>query len=80
MQPANEMLHHALDDAGTGGGTAPAGGGSEECLRLLMRHRESVLTFLATLLPNPDDAEEVLQEASVVAWRKFRSVCRVTNL
>jgi RNA polymerase sigma-70 factor, ECF subfamily len=70
------MLHHALDDAAGGSGTAR---GSEECVRLLMRHREGVRAFLATLLPNPDDAEEVLQEASVVAWRKFGQFAPGTN-
>lgn len=80
------MLHHASDDAGSGGQSAlPDDGpvlsesGSEECVRLLMRHRERVRTFLATLLPNPDDAEEVLQETSVVAWRKFNDFEPGTN-
>ncbi|MDA8746525.1 RNA polymerase subunit sigma-70 [Rubripirellula amarantea] len=43
----------------------------EEFVRLLMEHESSVRMFLRGLLPTWNDVDEVIQEASLVAWRKF---------
>ena len=43
----------------------------EEFVRLLVKHEPSVRAFLRGLLPTWHDVEEVAQEASLVAWRKF---------
>lgn len=43
----------------------------EAFVRLFAAHEPMVLGFVMTLVPNWDDAAEILQEASVVAWRKF---------
>ncbi len=43
----------------------------EAFVRLLVEHEPSVRAFLRGLLPTWHDVEEVTQEASLVAWRKF---------
>jgi len=35
------------------------------------RHQRSIFAFILTLVPNWNDAEEILQETSLVLWRKF---------
>ncbi len=35
------------------------------------RHQRSIFSFILTLVPNWNDAEEILQETSLVLWRKF---------
>lgn len=58
-------------------------------VRLLMRHDRVIRAFLRSLLPTHFDVDEVMQEVSVVAWRKFgdlhepgnfrRWVCRIAR-
>ena len=43
----------------------------DEFVRLLVKNQRRLHGFILTLLPQADDAEDVLQEASAVAWRKF---------
>jgi len=43
----------------------------EEFVRLLMANERRIFTHIMTLLPNVADAEDVLQETSIVLWRKF---------
>ncbi len=43
----------------------------EQFVRLLLEHEPNVRAFLRGLLPSWHDVEEVTQEASLVAWRKF---------
>ena len=43
----------------------------ERFVRLLMRHDRTIRAFLRGLLPTASDVDEVMQEVSVVAWRKF---------
>lgn len=43
----------------------------ESFVRLLMRHDRALRAFLRSLLPSSIDVDEVMQEASVVAWKKF---------
>ena len=45
----------------------------EVFVRLLMEHEPRVRSFLRGLLPTWHDVEEVAQEASLIAWRKFDS-------
>tara|TARA_R110002049_G_scaffold285698_1_gene466659 strand:- start:26516 stop:27109 length:594 start_codon:yes stop_codon:yes gene_type:complete len=58
--------------------TASAPGPSSESdqgeafVRLLLEHEPQVRIFLRRLLPSWNDVDEVLQEASLVAWRKFK--------
>ncbi|MEK6237215.1 MAG: sigma-70 family RNA polymerase sigma factor [Planctomycetales bacterium] len=40
-------------------------------VRLIMRHDRAVRAYLRSLLPTAADVDEVMQEVSVVAWRKF---------
>lgn len=43
----------------------------ETFVRLLLEHEPQVRSFLRGLLPAWNDVDEVIQEASLVAWRKF---------
>ena len=43
----------------------------EEFVRLLMANERRVFMYILTLLPNVADAQDVLQETSIVLWRKF---------
>jgi len=43
----------------------------EDFVRLLVQHEPRARSFLRGLLPTWQDVEEVMQEASLVAWRKF---------
>jgi RNA polymerase sigma-70 factor, ECF subfamily len=43
----------------------------EDFVRLLMASERRVFAYVLTLLPNLADAEDVLQETSIVLWRKF---------
>jgi RNA polymerase sigma-70 factor, ECF subfamily len=51
----------------------------EEFVRLLMAHERRILTYILALLPNVADAEDVLQETSIVLWRKFPDYQPGTN-
>ena len=43
----------------------------EVFVRLLMHHDRAIRAFLRGLLPTASDVDEVMQEVSVIAWRKF---------
>lgn len=43
----------------------------EQFTGLLARHHAPLLSFILSLLPHWADAEDILQQASVVMWRKF---------
>jgi RNA polymerase sigma-70 factor (ECF subfamily) len=43
----------------------------EEFVRLLMANERRLLAHILVLLPNLSDAEDALQETSIVLWRKF---------
>lgn len=40
-------------------------------LRLFLQNERRIYSYIVTLLPNRTDAEDVLQEASLVMWDKF---------
>lgn len=43
----------------------------EAFLRLFTRHEPELRAFVRSCLPRPYDVDEVMQEVSLVAWRKF---------
>jgi len=43
----------------------------EAFVRLLLEHEPRVRSFLRGLLPTWNDVDEVVQEASLIAWRKY---------
>jgi RNA polymerase sigma-70 factor (ECF subfamily) len=43
----------------------------ERFTALLTRHHAALMGFILSLLPRWTDAEDVLQQASIVLWRKF---------
>ncbi len=40
-------------------------------VRYQTRNQRRIFSYIMTLVPNWNDAEEVLQETSLVLWRKF---------
>jgi RNA polymerase sigma-70 factor (ECF subfamily) len=44
---------------------------SKQFLRLFLRNERRLYAYILTLLPNRTDADDVLQEASLVMWDKF---------
>ena len=68
------------DQAGGGGdgSPGPARGPAtpdptavEEFMRLFGAHRRRLYQFILSLVPNVQDAEDVLQETNIILWRKF---------
>jgi len=51
----------------------------DEFLRLYSRHYTHLQTFVLSLVPNWNDAEEILQESSSVLWAKFGQFEEGTN-
>ena len=43
----------------------------EEFVALFARHQRRVFAYIGTLLANTADAEEVMQETSIILWRKW---------
>lgn len=43
----------------------------EDFIRQFVRYQPRIHAFIATLAPNAADAEEILQETSIVAWQKY---------
>jgi RNA polymerase sigma-70 factor (ECF subfamily) len=64
------------DSAGRGGSSAadegpPDQGKSKLFLRLFLQNGRRLYAYILTLLPHRADADDVLQEVSVVLWEKF---------
>lgn len=51
----------------------------EEFVRLFTRHQRALFLYLLTRVPNPVEAEEILQEANIIIWRKFEQFTPGTN-
>ena len=43
----------------------------ERFMQLFLPSQQSLYVYLRTLIPNPTDAEDVLQNAAAVMWQKF---------
>ena len=51
----------------------------DEFVQLLARNQRRLFVYVHTLVPRPDDAEEVLQNTNLVLWREFDSFEAGTN-
>ena len=51
----------------------------EEFVRLLGQNQRRLFLYVRTLVPNPLDAEEVLQNTNLVLWREFGQFQAGTN-
>ena len=49
------------------GATSPGG----EFVQLFTKHQRRLYLYILAQVPSPVDAEEILQEANIVVWRKF---------
>lgn len=52
---------------------------NEDFVRLFTRHQRPLFLYLLTRVPNPVEAEEILQEANIVIWKKFEQFTPGTN-
>ncbi len=48
-------------------------------LRLFVTHQPGIFAYILSLVPHWSDAEEILQETSVVLWRSFGDFTIGTN-
>jgi RNA polymerase sigma-70 factor (ECF subfamily) len=52
---------------------------AEEFVFLLARHERLLGAYVMTMVPHPQDADDILQEAKVVMWRSFANFELGTN-
>lgn len=52
---------------------------AEEFVFLLARHERQLGAYVMTMVPHPQDADDILQEAKVVMWRNFAKFEAGTN-
>src|SRR6267154_1719445 len=52
---------------------------AEEFVFLLARHERLLGAYVMTMVPHPQDADDILQEAKVVMWRNFAKFEAGTN-
>ncbi len=52
---------------------------AEMFVALLARHERLLAAYVMTLVPHPQDADDILQEAKVVMWRNFQQFRPGTN-
>jgi RNA polymerase sigma-70 factor, ECF subfamily len=52
---------------------------AEEFVFLLARHERQLGAYVMTMVPHPQDADDILQEAKVVMWRHFAKFESGTN-
>ncbi len=82
--PANESLSNPLASGSVPvdepmSDTSPSPEAYESFVRQFMAHEGRLRGFLRSLLPTWDDVDDVLQETSLVAWRKFSQFDSGTN-
>lgn len=51
----------------------------EQFLRLLMRNQEKIYAFILAMVHNSNDAEDIMQDATTVMWRKYDTFEPETN-
>jgi RNA polymerase sigma-70 factor, ECF subfamily len=76
--------------AGNGDDASAAGADPAQFLRLFLENERRIYAFIVSILPNLSDAEDVLQETSLILWQKFSQfeigtdfvawACRVAQL
>ncbi len=69
------MEHYIDDSAGKPSGNSP----SVEFVRLFTHHQRRLFLYILSQVPNPVEAEEILQETNVVVWSKFSRFQPGTN-
>ncbi len=58
---------------------APSAAPSAEFVQLFTHHQRRLFLYILSQVPNPIEAEEVLQETNVVTWSKFSQFREGTN-
>jgi len=52
---------------------------AETFVRLFAVHQRRIYSYVLTLVPNHSDADDILQETSIILWRKFAEFDLSTN-
>jgi RNA polymerase sigma-70 factor (ECF subfamily) len=58
---------------------APSSERVEEFVRLLGQNQRRIFVFVMSMVPNLNDAEEIIQETNLLLWREFDSFQSGTN-
>lgn len=69
----------SVTESGPSNESGTADAASVEFIQLFTRHQRRLYLFILAQVPNPVDAEEILQETNVVIWNKFRQFRPGTN-
>ena len=67
------------NDAGGDGGAAASSDRRPEFEKCLIEARSSLFRFVLSLVGNAQDAEDVIQRASITMWRRFSEFEKGTN-
>ena len=71
-EPMNGQPENMADGVDRLAAPAPADPARVEAfMRLFATHRRRVYQYILSLLPNLQDADDVLQETNIILWRKF---------
>lgn len=79
ISTAGDAVRQPGSSAGFIAGDAVSNGAHDTFVRLLLEHEARVRGFIRGLVPTWNDVDEVLQQASLVAWRKFAEFDPGTN-
>ncbi len=60
-------------------GISSRAGGSEDFVRLMTEHQGRLFAYILSLVGDPDQANDVLQEANIVLWRDSKEFRPGTN-
>jgi RNA polymerase sigma-70 factor (ECF subfamily) len=72
------VTDHGVVMSSSDSGTLPALP-TEEFVQLFTKSQRRLFLHILSMIPNPIDAEEVLQETNIVIWNKFSSFQMGTN-
>lgn len=81
IEPVGEHGAISHDEAPRGASPEPAGSAArvEEFMQLFTPNQRRVFLYILTLLPNVEQAEDVLQETNLILWREFHRFEPGTN-
>ncbi len=76
----DQSSQHDDDERAERARTSPSSSESVEAfVRLLGQNQRRVFLYVMTLVPNWNDAEEIIQETNLVLWREFHHFRQGTN-
>lgn len=74
-----EPLTTAIPETGQGQAAPPSSESVDSFVRLLAQNQRRIFMYVMSLVPNPTDADEVIQETNLILWREFARFRAGTN-